>query len=304
MGHRKTKRERKSTSENIFLLTTLATLYLFLYLIINFKGIINAISLTNSGEKFISAKSLGKLPLIPPVTPAPTLTPAPTPAPLVGYCLNVPVLMYHHIQPEAEAQVRGQKALTVDNGQFDQQIGYLVASGYSIISARQLIEALINHSSLPKSIVITIDDGYNDIYQYAFPILQKYHIIANLMIPTGLLGGENYMSWGQLEEMVHSGLAYVTDHTWSHYAITHGALDKIKFEIETGKQQLQDHTGQNVNLFTYPYGSFSSNAITILQQAGFIGAFSEIPGHWQCDSFLMTLHRSRIGNAPLSYYGL
>ncbi len=149
-----------------------------------------------------------------------------------------------------------------------------------------------------------MDDGYGDIYSFAYPILQKYHIIANLMIPTGLLGGADYLSWSQLEEMVHSGLAYVTDHTWSHYAITRGPLDKIKFEIETGKQQLQDHTEQNVNLFTYPYGAISANAISILQSEGFIGAFSEIPGFWQCDSFVMALHRTRIGNAPLSHYGL
>jgi peptidoglycan/xylan/chitin deacetylase (PgdA/CDA1 family) len=124
-----------------------------------------------------------------------------------------------------------------------------------------------------------------------------------LMIPTGLLGGQDYLTWNQVTEMVHSGLAYVGDHTWSHYSITHGPADKINFEIATGKQQLQDYTGQNVNIFTYPYGSFSNNAITALRQNGITGAFSEIPGHWQCDSFVMALHRTRIGNSSLANYG-
>lgn len=271
---------------------------LLLYLIINFKGIasfVYSISAPTPTPTQIPTPTL---------TPTPTPSPTPTPIPLVGFCLNIPVLMYHHIQPNAEAESKGQKALSVDNGQFDLQMGYLVSSGYSVISAKQLVDALISHTQLSKSIVVTIDDGYNDIYSYAYPILQKYHIIANLMIPTGLMGGADYLSWGQLEEMVHSGLVYVGDHTWSHYAVTQGSNDKIKYEIATGKQQLQDHTGQNVNLFTYPYGAFSNNAISALQQAGFVGAFSGIPGHWQCDSFLMTLHRTRIGNAPLSYYGL
>jgi len=285
-------------------LLILGILSLCLYLLINFKGIASSFGSRNSGEKFISAKFLGNLPLIPSLTPTPTVIPTPTPVPLVGFCLNVPVLMYHHIQPEAEAQAKGQKALTVDSGAFDLQMGYLASHGYSAISAQQLVDALISHTQLSKSIVVTIDDGYSDIYQYAYPVLQKYHIIANLMIPTGLLGGADYMSWGQLEEMVHSGLVFVGDHTWSHYVVTHGSNDKIKYEIVTGKQQLQDHTGQNVDTFTYPYGAFNSNAISILQQEGIKGAFSEIPGHWQCDSFLMTLHRSRIGNAPLSAYGL
>ena len=124
------------------------------------------------------------------------------------------------------------------------------------------------------------------------------------MITTGLLGGSDYMSWGQLEEMSRSGLAYFINHTWSHYAITNGSLDKIKYEIETGRQQLQDHTGQSVNIFAYPFGTFNAGTISILRDEGTVGAFSAIFGDWQCDSFIMALHRRRIGNSPLSYYGL
>ncbi len=297
------KTKRKKAAKGIFIILPFIILILFSY------SFINLINSKKPEEQLIPVKALGKIGLTPSPTPSisptPTPTPTPTPVPLVGYCLNVPVLMYHHIQPNSQAQARGQKAFSVDNGEFDQQMGYLTNSGYSIISAKQLVDALINHTGLPqKSIVITMDDGYNDIYQYAYPVLQKYHLIANLMIVTGLLGGADYLSWGQLDEMVHSGLAYVTDHTWSHYSIAHGSVEKIKYEIATGKQQLQDNTGQNVDLFTYPYGAFSVEAISILRNEGMIAAFSEIPGHWQCDSFLMTLHRSRIGNAPLTHYGL
>jgi peptidoglycan/xylan/chitin deacetylase (PgdA/CDA1 family) len=306
----KSKRRRKSkqpkSSGNISPWFTLAAIIFFLYTIANFGGIINYVGQGKPDAKYISGKILGNIRLTPPpATPTPTSVPTPTPVPLAGYCLNVPVLMYHHIQPNSLAKERGQGALSVDNGEFDLQMGYLVSSGYSVISAEQLVNALINHTGLPsKSIVITMDDGYSDIYAYAYPVLQKYHIVANLMIPTGLLGGQDYLTWSQVAEMVHSGLAYLGGHTWSHYSIAQGPTDKINFEITTGKQQLQDYTGQNVNVFTYPYGSFNNNAIAALRQNGIIGAFSEIPGHWQCDSFVMALHRTRIGNSPLSYYGL
>jgi len=303
------KNKHKKSLKNIHILTALIALILFSYFFTNLNKVISFVNPKIFEGKLISGKSLGNIFLTPPPTSTPTLSPTliptATPVPLVGYCLNVPVLMYHHIQPDAEAQARGQRALSIDSGQFDLQMSYLISRGYSVISAKQLADALISHAGLPqKSIVVTMDDGYSDIYSYAYPILQKYHITASLMIPTGLLGGADYMSWGQLEEMVHSGLAYVIDRTWSHYAITHGSIDKIKYEIETGKQQLQDHTGQSVDLFGYPYGAISANAIPILRSEGFVGAFSEIPGHWQCDSFIMSLHRTRIGNASLSSYGL
>ena len=129
-------------------------------------------------------------------------------------------------------------------------------------------------------------------------------IIANFMIATGLLGGSDNMSWDDINQLKQNGLAYFVDHTWSHSAISHGVFDKIQYEILTGKQQLEERTGQSVNIFAYPYGSFNNNAISTLQSDGFIGAFSTIPGVLQCDSFIMTLHRNHIGNAPLSSYGL
>lgn len=235
-------------------------------------------------------------------SPSPTPTPIPT---FTGYCINVPVLLYHHVQPDSEAKRLWQEALSVDSNIFDQQMSYLVSQGYTAISAKQLVGALLSHTSLPqKSIVLTFDDGYKDVYSYVYPILQKYQIIANLMIATGLVGESDYLSWGEIEEMGRSGLVYFTNHTWSHYPIDQGGYDKVKYEIQTGRKQLEEHVGQNVNIFTYPYGSFNNEAIKVLREDGVLGAFSTIPGFWQCDSFIMTLHRNRVGNAPLSEYGL
>lgn len=306
------KRE-KFPSKNIFILLALVVFGLFFYFFINSNEIANFVHSKNSEEKLISPKSLaGLMPSpIPTFTPTPTeiptptLTPTPTPVPLVGYCLNVPVLIYHHVEPQAQAKDLNQTSLSVDNGMFDHQMEYLKSSGYTTITVKQLIDALITHQSLlPKSIAITLDDGYKDVYDYAYPVFKKYNITANLMIATGLLEGGSYISWSQLQDMYSSGLIYVTDHTWSHYAINNGSNDKIKYEIEIAKKQLENRLGQSVNIFTYPYGAFNNNAINILKQDGFIGAFSTIPGFWQCDSFIMALHRNRVGNAPLSEYGL
>lgn len=123
-------------------------------------------------------------------TPTPTILPTPTPVPLVGYCLNVPVLFYHHVQPQSMAIEKKQTSMSVDNGVFNNQMEYLKSRGYNTITVKQLVDALITHASLgPKSIAITLDDGYKDVYDYAYPIFKKYNLTANLMIATGLLEG-------------------------------------------------------------------------------------------------------------------
>lgn len=242
-------------------------------------------------------------------TPKTTPTPAFEQKP-AGFCLFVPVLMYHHVQPEAVAIARGQTSLTVDPAIFDQQMNYIATHGYTTITAQQLVMALRNHTELPgKSIVITLDDGYQDNFDYAYPIFQKYHLMANLMVATGLLGGvgnNTYYTWDELSQMVGSGLIYTTDHTWSHFSMGTGKPEKDQSEILTAKQQLESHLGYTQTVFTYPYGTGYNNPRVTqeLIQDGFLGAYSTVPGKWQCEGYIYALRRTRIGNAPLSSYGL
>lgn len=241
-----------------------------------------------------------------PITPYPTSKITPTAVPLIGYCLRVPILTYHHIQPENIAKKLGQTSLTVDDLIFDSQMSELITRGYTPIFANELINALITRSALPgKPIMVTMDDGYADNYTYALPILRKYNIRANLMLASGLVGSNSDMlTWDKIKEMKSSGLFYFTNHTWSHASLIRIPQSKIEAEIDTAKNQIEQYTGQSVNIFTYPYGEFNNNAVLTLKTKGYLGGFTTIPSAFQCDSFIMTLHRYHIGNAPLSAYGL
>lgn len=233
-------------------------------------------------------------------------SPSASPSPVyTGFCLHVPVLMYHHVMPLSEAKEKGNGSLTVDNDTFEKQMSYLNSAGYTSITGLKLAEALINKQALPgKSVVVTIDDGYNDIKTYAYPIAQKYRITLNLMISTGLINNSNYLTWDQIKEMLGSGLIEVYNHTWSHYNLGAASKEKISEEILTAQKQLAEYAGRTVNIFSYPYGSENNAVYEVLKANNFVAAFSTIPGSIQCDSFILGLHRTRIGNGPLSSYGL
>ncbi len=304
---RKSRNRKKYNSiwQNFIFVTLISAILIGLFLTINTHAqkIPSKIAVNIS----LGTKAISILPKYTPlISPYPTVSITPSPVPLTGFCLHVPILTYHHIQPEAVAKELGQVSLTVDSGVFDQQMAYLASNGYTPIWVNELINALLTHSSLPgKPIVITMDDGYADNAVYALPILQKYGIKANLMLTSGLVGGNpDMLTWDQVNQMKGSGLVYFTNHTWSHYTITNGTQDKIESEIDLAQAQIQEHTGQTINVFTYPYGSLNSNATATLQRKGYIGALSTIPGQYQCDSFIMALHRTRIGNGSLAGYGI
>lgn len=240
--------------------------------------------------------------------PAPTATPSAQNLPTIhqnDFCLNIPVLLYHHIQPYTLAQKEGQANLSVDDKIFESQMAYLASSGYRAIDINELAQALLTNQNLPpKSIAITVDDGYEDIYAYAFPVIRRYNLKMNLMIPTGLMNNTGYLRWNQLKEMADSGLVFAYNHTWSHASLSQIPEEKIRFEILTAKKQLEENLGKTVNIFTYPYGSKTPQVESILRSEGFIAAFSTEHGFTQCQSFIMSLHRNHVGNQPLSSYGL
>ena len=221
-------------------------------------------------------------------------------------CPNVPVLFYHHIQPPAEAKAKKQQSLSVDNAAFEKQLSYLNAHNYQTITLDQLDTILTSgNSSFSKPIVLTIDDGYSDVYDYAYPLAKKYNIKLNLFIPTGLLENKNYLSWQQLKDMKDSGNISVYNHTWSHQNFGNKTtLEKIDWELTTSEKQLEEHLGSVTKMFAYPYGTISKKAIDKVQSLGFKLAFTISRGVVNCKSTRLQLPRIRIGNAPLSSYGI
>lgn len=234
-----------------------------------------------------------------------TASASPVPATSPEYCIDVPVLMYHHVQPLPVAELLGHAPLTVDSAIFEEHIRYLKEQGYTFLSAETMVYALLNYQPLPtKPVVVTIDDGYDDNYTYAFLVGKKYNAIINFMIPSALIDKPGYMVWDHLKEMNQSPYAKIYNHTASHAPLGDISDQEIDNELASSSAAFKEQLGLNNTIVTYPYGSFSDVAIEKVKQHGFLAAFTTLPGRAQCRSQLLTLPRVRVGNAPLSTYGL
>lgn len=257
---------------------------------------------TKNASSVINAPTLTPMP-----TPTPTLTPIPTPILLdptvYGPCKNIPVLLYHHVQPQEQAVSKGQQNISVDAGTFEKQMQYLIASGYNTLTPQEFLGGL-QIGLPPKPVMLTFDDGYDDFYLFAFPILQKYNLRATAFIATGLVENPGYLNWGQISQMRGSGLVTFADHTWSHKNLGGAPEQVIRQEISTAKTQLEEHGLGPVEFFAYPYGSKSGTVDKVLLELGFKAAFTTIPGWQQCAGAPFSLRRDRVGGGQLSFYGL
>ena len=220
------------------------------------------------------------------------------------YCITMPVIMYHHIQPMELADKLGHSSLTVDSNIFDQHIAYLKENNYTAISLEELVSALYARRNLPdKPVMITLDDGYDDNYTYAFMTAKKHRMVMNFMIPTGLVNTPGYVTWDHLREMRDNPYATIYNHTTTHAGLGVITKEQIIQETTGANNDLNTHLGITNKYMIYPYGSYSDIAIDTLKELGFIAGVSTDPGRNECLSTIMKLPRVRVGNDPIASYG-
>lgn len=99
------------------------------------------------------------------------------------------VLMYHRVMPESE-RVRcfSHPSIVLGAEVFEMQMAFL-AERLRPISAGVLQEHLdCGRRFEPGSVLVTFDDGWQDNYLHAMPILRKYNIPALIFLSTGFVG--------------------------------------------------------------------------------------------------------------------
>jgi len=220
------------------------------------------------------------------------------------YCVNVPIIMYHHTEPLEIATQLGHAPLTEDSTYFEEHIKYLSEHNYHFLSLGDLVYAILNHKTVPeKSVVITIDDGYIDNYTYGFMMAKKYHATMNFMIITGMVGDPDYMTWDHLKEMSQSPYVRLYNHTTTHAPLGEISQDDVIKEVTTANEALKTNLGIDNKIVIYPSGNYSDLAIQTIKQLGMIAAVSTDPGTNECLSNIYKLPRVRVGNEPIEDYG-
>jgi peptidoglycan/xylan/chitin deacetylase (PgdA/CDA1 family) len=194
---------------------------------------------------------------------------------LRGY-QTVPVLAYHKLSPSESDK------MTVSQAMFEEQMRFLKDQGYRVISLDQLFDFLEFKSTLPpKSVVITIDDGWRSAYEIAFPILKKYGYPATLFIYTDLIDTPKTLSWGLLQEMADQGID-VQCHTKSHRHLTlpgkkeafKDYFSNLEKELSACKELVEKKLNREVKYLAYPYGETNPLVIELAKKLGYRGAFT------------------------------
>ena len=188
-------------------------------------------------------------------TPTPTPTPVPTPTPLPlnrpGAKVKVPILYYHRVNDVIE----GLEDLHVKPAEFEKQMQYLKDNGYTTIT----FDDIDKTEHIQKPVIITFDDGYEDNYTYAYPILKKFGFKATVFLVANFVGNPSILNKDEIKEM--SDLVNFQSHTLSHPDLRALKPEEAEKEISESKTKLEAITGKSINVFAYPVGYYNNSVL-------------------------------------------
>jgi peptidoglycan/xylan/chitin deacetylase (PgdA/CDA1 family) len=132
-------------------------------------------------------------------------------------------------------------------------------------------------------VVLTFDDGFADFYSAALPALRRHGFNATLYIATSFVEGTSrwlehigegdrpMLNWEQLAEINSSGIECAA-HTHTHPELDMLPPSIARDEIVRSKELLEEHLGQRIPSFAYPFGFYSSRVMHIVRESGFDSA--------------------------------
>jgi len=189
----------------------------------------------------------------------------------------IPVLMYHRVveRPTPNAT----HGIWVTAEQFTAQLRSLRNRGFETITFRDYAEFLRGRQSLPhRPILLTFDDGYEDNYTIAFPLLRRFNFRAVIFAVTDPKRRTNFwdseepparlLDMKQLQELARYGIE-IGSHTVSHARLATTPCEIAKRELRESKDVLEQLLGSEVLSFAYPYGAVGTRARELVSEAGY-----------------------------------
>lgn len=176
---------------------------------------------------------------------------------------KIPILTFHSLDNDGSV-------ISFNPARFKKILTILKSKGYTAISLHDLIEWMDSKQSLESpAFVITFDDGFENLYHHAFPVLEEYGFQATIFLTAGYCGLKNnwhsqpshiplkpILTWDQVREMSKT-VFDIQAHSINHPYLSQEPSEVVENEITGSKKMIEDKIGKAVDFFAYPYGDYN-----------------------------------------------
>jgi peptidoglycan/xylan/chitin deacetylase (PgdA/CDA1 family) len=112
------------------------------------------------------------------------------------------ILTLHHVRPPRLDRFQPNRLLEVTPGFLDDVVRYIRRLGLDIVSLDEMHRRLAEQDFRRRFVCLTIDDGYRDTLQWAYPVLKKHEAPFALYVATSFPDRLGELWWLALEAVV------------------------------------------------------------------------------------------------------
>lgn len=204
--------------------------------------------------------------------------------------------MYHYVEPWPAKADLIRQGLTVQPDDFSAQMAYLAENGYTAISLYAVLEAITVGKTLPpKPVVLTFDDGYQTLADYAVPVMEPLGFGGTVFVITEFADRElaAYLTWPQLQNL-HAQGWQIEPHTKTHAELSGLNRDKQIYEILGSIQSIEANIGVRPRFLCYPAGRYDALTLQLVRELDLWGAVTTRRGRQHQFSDRFTWMRVRV----------
>ncbi len=208
--------------------------------------------------------------------------------------IKLPIVMYHHISKRSKCW----NDYVVSLDEFRSDMEYLKANGWESISLNELLLWQNGDFEMPeKPMMITFDDGFASVAEYAEPIMRE----LGLKGIVALIGSEcekysengeydpewSDLSWETAKEMADRGVLEMQCHTWDLHSMDNavGCGKRYGESVGAYRRRLSTDLSKFISAcakngldfcysIAYPFGVYDKNTTDIIKDMGFNAAFT------------------------------
>lgn len=208
-----------------------------------------------------------------------------------------PILTYHrvHLDPASDTPAMAPEV-------FERQMAIL-SKYWKPIPLSGLVSCLEDGAAFPaRSVVVTFDDGTEDTFAYAFPILKSYQIPATVFLIAANVGRDSFLKPEQIHRMRESGVTFGS-HTTNHAYLPSLPMSKVWEEVIGSKRALEG-LGLAVDTISYPAGGFTPQIQEMVRKAGYRAACTTNRGVQRFQIDRWAVRRISMHGKTTSFLGL
>ncbi|WMN58746.1 polysaccharide deacetylase family protein [Pseudoalteromonas xiamenensis] len=185
------------------------------------------------------------------------------------------ILQYHHVSETLPP------VTSISKETFKQHLAFLKNNGFNVIGLDKLFASLQQGHSLPdKTVAITFDDGYDNNFDTAAPILKEYGFPYTIFVNPQLIDEHKsyVMTWEQLRKLSKEG-AIIASHSSQHDYLHEKRPSendeqwrvRIRADLTNAQNRIAEEIGHNYPWVAFPYGEYNKALQRLLNDMAVIG---------------------------------